>query len=201
MAPKHIDDDVYTPESDQVIVLHDISWKQYSAVLDMLGDTHPGIRTHYLEGVLEIMSPSEKHEGIKTMLARLVEIYAVERTIELNGFGQATYRRRVKERGLEPDECYFIGRKRRFPDIAFEVVLSHGIIDRLAIYQGLGVREVWLWRRGAFEIHRLTKAGYKRRDRSRFLPELDFTVLATLVQAKDQTQAIREFRDSLRARS
>ena len=105
------------------------------------------------------------------------------------------------KRGLEPDECYFIGRTKKAPDIAFEVMLSRGVLDRLAIYQGLGVPEVWLWRRGAFEIYRLTPTGYERRERSEFLPELDFTTLATLVERKDQTQAIREFRDVVRARS
>ena len=128
-----IDDAVDAPDVDHVIVLHDISWKQYSAFLAMLGDTHPGIRTHYLEGLLEIMSPSDRHENIKKMLARLVEIYAVERNVDLNGFGSTTFRREVKERGLEPDECYFIGRTKKAPDIAFEVMLSRGVLDRLTI--------------------------------------------------------------------
>jgi len=167
----------------------------------MLGDDHPGVRTHYLEGTLEIMSPSSKHENVKTMLARLVEVYALERNIELNGFGSTTYRRRTKERGLEPDESYFVGREKKVPDIVFEVVLSRGVLDRLAIYEGLGVPEVWIWRRGAFEIYTLAGSGYERRGRSDLLPELDFTRLAALVERKDQTQAVREFRDALRAGS
>src|SRR6202795_1049813 len=147
-----LDDTVDPPDVDQVVLLHNISWKQYEAFLAMLGDDHPGVRTHYLEGTLEIMSPSSKHENVKTMLARLVEVYALERNIELNGFGSTTYRRRAKERGLEPDECYFVGREKKVPDIVFEVILSRGVLDRLAIYEGLGVPEVWIWRRGVFEI-------------------------------------------------
>jgi Uma2 family endonuclease len=196
-----LDDTVDTPDGDQVVLLHKISWKQYEAFLAMLGDDHPGIRTHYLEGTLEIMSPSSKHENVKKMLARLVEVYALERSIELNAFGSTTYRRRTKERGLEPDESYFVGREKKVPDIVFEVILSRGVLDRLAIYEGLGVPEVWIWRRGAFEIYTLAGAGYERRGRSALLPELDFTRLAALVERKDQTQAVREFRDALRAGS
>ena len=196
-----VDDAVDAPDIDQVVLVHNISWKQYDAFLAILGDNHPGIRTHYLEGTLEIMSPSSKHENVKTMLARLVEVYALERNVDLNGFGSTTFRRRAKERGLEPDECYFIGREKKFPDIAFEVILSRGVLDRLAIYEGLGVPEVWIWRRGAFEIYQLMRTGYERRARSGQLPELDFTRLAALVERKDQTQAVREFRDGLRASS
>ena len=46
--------------------------------------------------------------------------------------------------GAEADECFIVGpdaRKER-PDLAIEVVVSHGGIDKLAIYARLGIREV-----------------------------------------------------------
>lgn len=46
-----------------------------------------GTRVAYLHGELELMSPSIKHELLKKMLARLLEAYAEERGIELNGYG------------------------------------------------------------------------------------------------------------------
>jgi hypothetical protein len=101
-------------------------------------------------------------------------------------------------RGIEPDECYFVGEVKAVPDIAFEVILSPPRIDHLAIDEGLDVREVWFWRRGEFMIHRLTPAGYERRARSAFVPDLDFARLAPYLDRSDQTPAVREFRDSIR---
>lgn len=201
MKLNDVDDALEPPDTDRFVLIHNISWKQYDAFLALLGEDHPGVRTHYLEGILEIMTVSAKHENVKKMLARLVEVYALERDVDLNAFGSMTFRRRAKERGLEPDECYFIGREKKAPDIAFEVILSRGVLDRLAIYEGLGVPEVWIWRRDAFEIYKLMRSGYQRRARSELLPELDFTKLALFVERKDQTQAVREFRDGLRANS
>jgi Uma2 family endonuclease len=57
----------------------------------------------------------------------------------------ATFRKPAKERGLEPDECYVLQTLRDVPDIAIEVAYRHGVIDKLHVYAGLGVKEVWLW--------------------------------------------------------
>jgi Uma2 family endonuclease len=187
-----------TQDPEQRILLSGVSWSKYEALLKLLGEDFPGIRVAYLEGELEIVSTSRKHELVKKMTARLVEIYAVELDVALNGFGSATFRKRAKQRGIEPDECWIIDEDKEFPDIAFEVILSPPRIDHLAIYEGLRVREVWFWRRGEFSIHRLTPKGYERRARSELLPDLDFGRLATYVERSDQTRAVREFRDSLR---
>jgi len=187
------------PDVDQRIVLRGVTWEQYEALLALFGDDPPGIRMAYLEGALEITSPSRKHETTKKMVARLVELYALERGISLNGLGSTTFRRAAKERGVEPDECYCVGEDKEFPDIAFEVVLTSGGVNRLAIYAGLGVAEVWLWRNGTFEIYRLGPTGYERREQSGLLPELDFAQLVLLVEMPDQTRALQAFRDTLRA--
>jgi len=41
------------------------------------------------------------------------------------------------------------------PDIAIEVVLTSGGIEKLPVYAGLGVREVWFWEDDAFHLHAL----------------------------------------------
>lgn len=88
----------------------------------------------YLEGTLEIMSPSPEHEVDKTTIARLIEIHALERDIDLTGYGSTTFRKPAQERGLEPDECYCFGQLKEFPDIGLEVIVSSGGIDKLSIY-------------------------------------------------------------------
>src|SRR5205807_10387866 len=127
---------------------------KYLTLREALDDI-AGLRMTYLEGALEIMSPSWQHEAIKSTFGRLIELYALERDIDLRAFGSTTYKKQAKERGLEPDECYHFGRRKAVPDIAFEVVLTSGGIDKLAVYQGLGVREVWFWMNGRFALFQL----------------------------------------------
>jgi len=183
---------------DQRVILTAVTWEQYEALLELFGDDQPGVRMAYLEGDLEIMSPSRKHERVKKVVARLVELYALERDIALTGLGSTTFREKAKDRGAEPDECYCVGPEKELPDIAFEVVVSSGGINKLRIYEGLGVPEVWFWRAGVFHVYRLGPDGYRRRDRSEVLADLDFARLASLADLPDQAQAIRDFRDFLR---
>ena len=186
------------PDQDQRVVVHGVTWAQYVAVRDRLEDI-PGLRMTYLEGALEIMSPSSRHELIKTTIARLLEVYALERDLDLVGAGSTTFRRPELERALEPDECYCMGEYRDPPDLAIEVVLTHGGLDKLAVYRGLGVPEVWLWLDDRFHVFRLGGAGYEEVVRSQVLPDLDLAELAELVRLPSQVVAVRTLRDRLRA--
>jgi Uma2 family endonuclease len=185
-------------DEDGRVLLHDVSWDRYEALLAFIGEDFPGVRVTYLEGALEIVTTSRFHEAIKTMLARLVEAYAVETRLDLNGYGATTFRKRAKRRGAEPDECYVVGRLGKVPDIAFEVVWTSGGLDKLDVYAGLGVPEVWLWMEGALTVHALGARGYRKVKRSRFLPGLDPAELGRYLERTDQTKAVIEFLASLR---
>ncbi len=134
-------------DGERRFVLRDVGWEQYEALCGILDDS-PGLRMTYLEGALELMSPSRRHEQHKKIIARLIEIYALERRISLNGFGSTTFRKRAKERGAEPDECYMIGEAPGLdddstpPHIAIEVVMTSSQIDKLSVYAGLQVPEI-----------------------------------------------------------
>ncbi|MCY7390536.1 MAG: Uma2 family endonuclease [Leptolyngbyaceae cyanobacterium CAN_BIN12] len=181
---------------DQRFLLSGITWGQYETLRDLL--EQPGLRMTYLEGWLELFMPSEKHENIKTTLARLLEQYAIEKNIRLYGYGSSTYRKEAKQRGLEPDECYYLDTKKEVPDIAIEVVVTSGLIDKLAVYQGLGVAEVWIWQDDQLEIHHLRQSGYEQRATSELLPDLDLALLTRCVAIADQHDAVIAFRDALR---
>jgi Uma2 family endonuclease len=184
---------------EQRIVLNDVTWKDYVLLSDVLGD-RPGLHLTYLEGTLEIMSPSPLHEEHKKAIARLLELHALVRGIRILGFGSARYRREEKERGLEPDECYFIDTKKEYPDLAIEVILTSGGIAKLQVYEGLGVREVWFFEDGRFKVYELAAAGgYAERPRSAFFPDLDFDQFAAHVLMPDQDDAVRAYWDWLRA--
>lgn len=157
----------------------------------------------YLDGTLEIMSPARVHEHHKTLIARLVEAYGDESELDLNGFGSETYRRKVEEAGVEPDECYCLGDAKAVPDLAIEVVNTSGGIDKLEIYRRLKVPEVWFWAKERFWVYRLVGRRYVERARSEVLPGFDLAACAQLVVSTEEWQqaaAVRAWRKTLRRR-
>ncbi len=188
-------------DSERRFVLEDVPWWAYVALRDALEDS--GTRMTYLEGRLELMSPSETHEEEKKLIARLIEAWADENAIDLRGFGSTTYRREAERRGLEPDECYTVGPKAQdsVPQIAIEVMVSSPLLDKLDVYAGLGIQEVWVWRSTArsLVVHQLSGRRYEQRDRSAVLADLDLALLASFVRAGESQMAlVKEFRSSLR---
>ncbi|MGH7859112.1 MAG: Uma2 family endonuclease, partial [Candidatus Binatia bacterium] len=169
------------PSHDDRVILHRVSWEDYERILEIRGEGS-GVRIAYLEGELELMSPSKDHEWIKTAIARLLECWAEESGVDLNGYGSWTLKERKEERGAEPDECYVVGtQEAKRPDVAIEVIWTHGGLDKLEIYRGLGVREVWLWRKGRIEVQRLRGKRYEPIARSELLPDLDLEELASFL--------------------
>jgi Uma2 family endonuclease len=184
---------------DQRVLLHGVSWERFLAVLAARGESS-AVRITYREGELELTSPSRSHESIKKTVARLVEAYAVEEGIDLNGFGSWTLKNKLKKLGAEPDECYSIGAPGRVPDLAIEVIWTSGGLDKLDVYRGLGVREVWVWNKGKLAPYVLRGDRYVRAARSRLLPRLDLGLVASFVHHPSQLAAVRELQAALRAR-
>src|SRR5258708_11383668 len=113
------------PRGEQRFVIEGVPWKSYMLLREALDV--PGLRMTYFKGALELMSPSPEHERIKTMIGRLVETYALETDTPLYGYGSTTFRRELKERGLDPDECYCVGADLdRYPDLAIEGGVTRG---------------------------------------------------------------------------
>jgi Uma2 family endonuclease len=188
--------------AERRFVLHGVPWWTYVALRDAMED-QANLKMTYLEGTLELMSPSMLHEDAKTIIARLVEVWAMERNIDLRGFGGTTFRREAKERGLEPDECYKLGKLEEdgVPDIAIEVVVASGLVDKMAVYAGLGVPEVWLWRphSGSIIVHRLVGDRYGEHSQSSVLSDLDLDQLSRFVRpGENQTQLAKAYQAELR---
>jgi Uma2 family endonuclease len=185
---------------DQRVRLHDISWEGYESFLALRGE-QSGARVTYWNGELELMSPSINHEIFKKTLARLLEAYAEERGIELNGYGSWTVKSAKDKLGVEADECYVVGLRDAeptIPDIAIEVVWTSGGIDKLEVYRGLRVSEVWFWQKSALRFFVLQDQGYLASARSRLLPDLDPALIARCMGEPSQTQAVRALRAALR---
>jgi Uma2 family endonuclease len=136
------------------ILLDGIRWSTYEALLEDL--VHRHIRLTYDRGSLEIMTLSPPHEFSKTRLARMIETLTEELNIPIRSGGSQTCRSQLKEKGLEPDECYWVENEPLIrgkedidleldppPDIAVEIEVSRSVLDRLGIYAALRVPEVW----------------------------------------------------------
>ncbi len=75
----------YAPTADRRLVLAGVSWEHYEVELIMRGDKSVP-RIAYLEGAMELRSPSRDHARITSYLGRLIEVYAELHDIELSPY-------------------------------------------------------------------------------------------------------------------
>ena len=181
--------------AEQRLVLYGISWQQYEILRQTLEEVS-GTRMAYLDGTLEIMTPSPEHESAKATIGTLLDVYLIQKGIRFYKCGSPTIKNQDKVRGKEPDESYNLGTKKDIPDLAIEVIVSRGSLDILAVYQGLGVPEVWLWN-NQLSIYHLRSQGYEQISKSELLPELDLALLVKYLNYPDQYDAIIEFRNAI----
>jgi len=187
---------------DQFVYLRDVTWREYEALLAMRGERSVP-RITYLRGVLELMSPSRYHELDKTKLARLLEAWAEEKGVVLEGYGSWTLNNSREDRGAEPDECYTVGRVAKGdedrPDIAIEVIWTSGGIDKLEVYRKLGVREVWIYEHETLRFFQLRSDHFEASARSELLPEVDPELFTRCMRETTQGAAVSALRTALRA--
>lgn len=184
-------------KEDHYIVLDGASWADYQRVLEVRGD-HSAPRIVYLEGRLQILSPSNRHEEIKSLIGCLVDVWCEEKGIDFWKRGSWTLEDKTKDRGIEPDECYVFGpRGATRPDLAIEVVWTSGGINKLEIYRQLGVREVWIWRREELTPYVLRGEYYEAATESAVLPGIDVRQIGSLLD-QSTGAATRAYREMVR---
>src|SRR5215470_7934118 len=89
------------------LTLMDVSWQDYEQLLDDLGDGY-AVRIFYDHGVLEIVSPSDKHENSKEFIQDLSRAMAEELEQDMESYGSTTFKSKKLESGGEPDTCFYI---------------------------------------------------------------------------------------------
>jgi hypothetical protein len=77
-------------------------------------------------------------------------------------------------------------------------MITHSDVDKLSVYSGLQVPELWLWNGERFSLHGLDGDTYVALTRSRFLPDLDLALLGRYVNQPDQAAAVRAFIEAIR---
>ena len=159
------------------------SWRDFERRLAAKQDKRVPLFA-YLDGTLELMSPSFDHDAITRRIEHLLVAYALKHGIDLDTAGSWTLKNKLEKVGVEPDNCYLFGRslrRRRRPDLAIEIAWSRGGVSKLEIYRRLHVPEVWFWRRGVIEIYKLRKTGYHRVEQSQFFPAIDLPHLSSFL--------------------
>lgn len=194
---------------EQRLVLSNISWAQYVGYSDLLGERH--VRVTYDGARMEIMTVSPEHERAKHLLSRLLAALTEELNLDIAGFGSMTCRREDLERGLEPDECYWIENEPKIrgrtdidlesdppPDLVLEIEISRSVLDRLGLYARLGVPEVWRWDGRSLRACWLqADETYAEQKESRAFPFLPLAKLEAFLRNSTkmtETELVRKFR-------
>lgn len=188
------------PREDHYVHLYGVTWADYLRLLDIRGERCVP-RLTYVEGTLEIMSPSRPHDQIKSYIGRLVEAWCLERDVDFTPYGSWTLKNKRDERGAEADECYIFGpapKRKPRPDLAIEVIWTAGGIDKLDVYRKLRVREIWIWKQGRIEVYVLRGAHYATVPASEALPGIDLVELLSFLDRPTASRAIRDYRAALR---
>jgi Uma2 family endonuclease len=192
----------------QRVLLHDVSWEAFESILEELGD-HRSSRLAYYNRVLEIAMPLPEHEYDKEIVGDLLKALLEELDIEFLTLGSTTFKNPALNKGLEPDQCFYIqneaqvrGKKRLDltvdppPDLAIEIdITSRTYPD---IYKALKVAELWRFDRGILQINVLKNGEYTLASESPNFPGLPLSeaIPQYLAQSKivGRNVVIRAFR-------
>ena len=200
-------------QREQRFVLRGITWPTYQSLRDAPENYH--VRMTYDRGDLEIISPSKSHGRYAYFIGRLIDVWTEELNIDVQSCRTMTFKRENLDRGLEPDNCYYVEHEPQVrqkaeldlttdppPDLAIEVEVSPPAIDKMPIYAAYGVPELWRFDGEAIEVYQLSAAGqYEPREGSicfpRFLIAQVVKVLRQ-VNTASETALVRSFRDWVR---
>lgn len=179
------------------LLLRGITWQTYENLLADL-DEQSGTRLTYDRGVLEIMTLTPEHESLNRYLASLVDLLVDELEMDVHPVGSSTFKREDRARGFEPDSSFYFrqaaqmrGKKRidltvdPAPELVIEIDISHGSLDKLALFAHFGVEEVWRFDGTTVQLYRLINSTYQEVERSSIFPNLTAIHIAEfLVQAQ-----------------
>lgn len=202
----------YIRQSESRSLLNGIRWETYQALALDLAE-NPSKKLTYNQGILEIMTPLPEHELNKRFLGRIVETTTEVLGLEVYSLGSTTWSREDLQRGIEPDECYYITNeaiirgKLNFdlnidppPDLALEVDITSSSLDRLSIYASLGIGEVWRFDGKNLFIYVLQNSAYQLQTRSSVLSILSKEDILRFLQKRKEmgeNALLKEFRQWL----
>jgi Uma2 family endonuclease len=180
------------------ILIDGLTWREFKVVEQLI--ERPGVRLSFLDGVLEIRKmPGKKHETIKKRIAALLEIYLEFLGLDFTPTGSMTLESESGRVKREADESYELSPDRERPDLAIEVVVTSGGIDKLEVYKRLKITEVWFWEKGQLSLYALGDERHKNTLQSQLLPHLEVALLMRCINLPNHAQALGEFRQGIQS--
>ena len=181
---------------DRPLLFPGLSWEQFKTLEPMLDI--PGVRLSFLDGILEIQRmPGRKHEIGKERIGALLETYLLKAGIDFTPTGSLTLENESEQVKCEADKSYELGADRERPDLAIEVVVTSGGIDKLEAYKRLQIPEIWFWENSRLSLYALGEEGYEQIASSQLLPELDIDLLVRCVNMPSHVEAVKEFKRAI----
>jgi Uma2 family endonuclease len=183
----------------QRLLLHDVSWAEFEAILAELGN-HRHTRLTYDHGLLELMAPLPEHEYFKQSLSIAIEDISETLNQNYESYGSTTWRQPVEQAGIEPDNCFYLQNEAHVrgkltldlsqdppPDLALEIDLTSKSLNRFPIYARIGIPEIWCYNQGQLTVYRLQSGAYEPAAQSCVFPSLKVQELPRLIEAhRDQ---------------
>ena len=154
---------------NRVLILG-VGWSGYMTLLNMVRDQPT--RITYDRGDVELMSPLLPHELYSGRFAYFIIALTEELDLPRASAGSTTYKSELLDRGLDPDECFYLSSAHRLPridrnfkeqppppDLAIEVEMTTSALNRLGIYAALEIPEVWRFDGDRVTVHILGSTG------------------------------------------
>ncbi|MBD2538462.1 Uma2 family endonuclease [Coleofasciculus sp. FACHB-SPT36] len=180
--------------AEQRTLLPNISWETLEALLIETGEDR-GWRFAYDGSTLELMTPLFEHENPKIQFDRLIFALAEELQIEIKSAGSTTLKRKIANRGIEPDNCYYIqnepavrGKQKLDletdlpPDLAIEIDITSSSVNKFEIYSALGVTELWRYNGRDLKFYQLTEGKYIECEYSIAFPIVSVTEISNFIE-------------------
>jgi Uma2 family endonuclease len=208
-----------THATEQKVILEGVSWETYERLLAENLEK-PGTRFAYDRGTLEIMVVSFNHEELCATIATLVNLIAAELEIDCADSRSTTFLRKDLAQGFEPDGSFYFRdpgrirgkkeidlRKDPPPDLVIEVDITSHSLNKLPIFWGIGVTEVWRYTKGRLRILERSESSYVETPMSSLLPRVQSSSLNDFIESRKVLKhniwmrEVREWAKNLTGRS
>jgi Uma2 family endonuclease len=185
--------------AENYLILHPISWQTFRRICEELSQ-NPSKRLAYNQGYLQIMSPLIEQENNNWFISRLIFIMAEEWDLNIKSVGSLTLKRDDIQKGIEPDACFYLKNEPEVrnklsidlnqgdkpPDLAIEIDITSGSLDKFPIYAGLAVPEIWRYDGNNLRFYGLNQEtnGYEEITESLAFPLLDITLIPSWLEQR-----------------
>jgi Uma2 family endonuclease len=193
------------------VTLPDVSWQQFEKLLVEMGQNRE-VRMTYHRGQLELMTPQDEHVRYHRLVESAILLLADEAGLEIEAIAPILLKHSDLQLGAEADAGYYLHYRHRVngkteldlthdpvPDLLVEVTMTASSLNKLSIYAGLGVPELWRYivqdasdpQSSELLMYQLQGDRYCQSTYSTLFPFLPATTVLTFIQHSDSFGLVR----------